>query len=160
MVFCAARHLLAQGITPLVFLAGSYTDVKNEAKVNLAILLKLKQKVTQINSRDTGRLRKIIGRTDLIIDALLGTGARGLIRPLYQEIIDMINSCRADVLSVDIPSGLEANTGKPLGRCVKAGRTVTFLAPKRGMVCAQGRRFCGQVIIRGIGLPGILLRHS
>ncbi|MDP2928175.1 MAG: NAD(P)H-hydrate epimerase [Candidatus Omnitrophota bacterium] len=151
--FCAARHLLTEGFKPDVYLAGKITDVENEAKINLSILLRLKQKITEIEPRNLGLLKKRIGKFSLIIDALLGVGARGEIRPVYQKVIDIINASGIYVLSVDIPSGLDATTGKVLGRCIKADKTVTFVCKKRGMVYGEGRKHCGKVSVRTIGAP-------
>ncbi|MCX5699648.1 MAG: NAD(P)H-hydrate epimerase [Candidatus Omnitrophica bacterium] len=151
--FCAARHLLTAGFKPDVYLTGKVSDVENEAKINLSILLRLKQKITEIKPRNLSLLKKRIERSSLIIDALLGVGARGQIRPGYQKIIDIINSSDIYVLSVDIPSGLDATTGKVLGRCIKADKTITFVCKKRGMVYGEGEKHCGKVLVRTIGIP-------
>ena len=150
--FCAARHLLVEGLKPDVYLAGKINDVKDEAKFNLSILLRLKQKVTEINPRNLCLLSKRIKKFNLIIDALLGVGARGQIRPVYQQVIDIINVSGVYVLAVDIPSGLDATTGKTLGRCIKADQTVTFIYKKRGMVYGDGRKYCGKILVRDIGV--------
>lgn len=151
--FCAARHLLAAGFNPDVYLAGKLSEIKNEAGINLKILLRLKQKITEIKPGNFGFLKNRIGKSSLIIDALLGVGVRGKIRPAYQQVIDMINASGISVLSVDIPSGLDATTGKAFGRCIKADTTVTFVAKKRGLVYGGGKKYCGKVVVRGIGLP-------
>lgn len=143
--FCAARHLLTAGIKPEVYLTGRVEDVKKEAKINLEIWLNLKQNIRPIKNKIRGY--------DLIIDALLGVGLKGQVRPAYREAIDRINLAKAYVLSVDIPSGLDATTGKVLGGCIKADKTVTFVAKKRGMVYGQGRKYCGKILIRDIGVP-------
>ena len=148
--FVAARHLRLHGRHPHVYLAGKFSDVKNEARVNLDILLKLKQKVIEISPVAVSRLR-----TDcygLIIDALLGVGLTGEVRGVYSGIIALINASDVRVLSVDIPSGLDATTGKELGRCVKADRTITFVAKKRGMTINAGPRSCGTVTVADIGI--------
>jgi NAD(P)H-hydrate epimerase len=155
--FCAARHLLAAGIKPDIYLVGRMSDVKNEAKVNLDILLRLKQKITEVSLCKISLIKTRIKKYSLIIDALLGVGAKGEIRPVYQQIIDIINSSGIYVLAIDIPSGLDATTGKVSGRCIKANQTVTFVCKKRGMVYAGARVFCGKVLIRNIGLPGAFL---
>lgn len=94
----------------------------------------------------------------LIIDALYGTG---LSRPLGARdalLIDQINRHKAPVLSIDIPSGLDADTGNPLGACVQADLTVTFVGPKIGMLTPIGAQYCGDLIIADIGTPAILNR--
>jgi len=147
--FCAARHLLTAGIRADIYLAGRIADVKNEARVNLDILLRLKQKITQASP---GNLYLIKGKKyGLIIDALLGVGLKGKIRYLYQELINIINASKAYVLSVDIPSGLDASSGKAAGDCIKADKTVTFVAKKRGMISNFGRACCGDILVRSIG---------
>ena len=155
--FCAARHLLTEGFKPQVYLMGKINDVENEAKINLGILLRLKQKITEIKPRNFSLLKKRIRKTSLIIDALLGVGAKGQIRPVYQQVIDIINASGIYVLSIDIPSGLDATTGKVLGRCVRADKTVTLVGKKSGMVYEEGRGHCGKVLVRNIGLPDALL---
>lgn len=155
--FCAARHLLVKGFKPDVYLVCKINDVENEAKINLSMLLKMKQRIIQIDPRNLSFLRKRIGEYDLIIDALLGVGTKGPIRPAYQQVIDLINSLDRYVLSVDIPSGLDATTGEVRGRCIKADQTVTFVAKKLGMVRGMGRKYCGKVIARSIGLPEAFL---
>ncbi|PIQ85672.1 MAG: NAD(P)H-hydrate epimerase [Candidatus Omnitrophica bacterium CG11_big_fil_rev_8_21_14_0_20_43_6] len=150
--FCAARHLLAQGLKVQVYLTGKISDVENEAKVNLNIWLKLKQKIIEIKPVNTKLIKNSLKKSGLIIDALLGVRARGQIRPLYQKVIDLINSSGVYILAVDIPSGLDATTGKMLGRCIKADKTVTFVAKKCGMVYEEGRKYCGKVVVKGIGV--------
>ncbi|RKY33312.1 MAG: NAD(P)H-hydrate epimerase [Candidatus Omnitrophota bacterium] len=151
--FAAARHLLVKGIKPLIFLAGKKQEVKNEAKVNLDILLKLKQKIIEVKEGDWKKVKNIILKYPLIIDALLGIGLSGEVRGLFREIIPMVNSLKVPVLSVDIPSGLDANNGKVLGCCVRADKTVTFVAIKRGMTVANGPKYCGKVVVKDLGIP-------
>ena len=150
--FCAGRHLLVAGIKPDIFLTGRIRDVKNEAGVNLDILLRLKQKITQIDFGKINLLKKAVDRYSLIIDALLGVGIKGQVRAVYQDLIGVINASKAYVLSVDIPSGLDATSGKILGACIKADKTVTFVAKKRGMLSGQGKAYCGKVLVRDIGV--------
>ncbi|MFA5287474.1 MAG: NAD(P)H-hydrate epimerase [Candidatus Omnitrophota bacterium] len=151
--FCAVRHLLTQGIKPDLYLAGRIKGLKNEARTNLNILLKLKYRIVEINLKNLGPIKNRINKYSLIVDALLGVGISGEIRPLYQRVIDIINSSDVYVLSVDIPSGLDATTGKALGRCVKADKTVTFVCRKRGMVYGDGAKYCGKILVKAIGVP-------
>lgn len=151
--FVASRHLLTQGIRPDIFLAGKVKDVKNEARTNLEILLRLKQKITEIKKVTPHLVKNRISKYKLIIDALLGVGLAGEVRDIYQDLIGMINTSKAYVLSVDIPSGLDATSGEVLGCCVKADKTITFVAKKRGMVLGEGPRYCGRVVVKDLGLP-------
>lgn len=151
--FVACRHLLTVGIKPDIFLAGSISQVKNEAGVNLQILLKLNQRITEVKEENLIPVRKKIAHYALIIDALLGVGLSGRVRGIFRDIIEIINLSKVYILSVDIPSGLDATTGKALGCCVKADKTVTFAAKKQGMVLKEGPGYCGKVIVRDLGVP-------
>lgn len=151
--FVAARQLLARGVRPRIFLAGRISEVKGEARVNLDMLLKLKEKIIQANDKNLHRIKSRIIRCGLIIDALLGVGLEGEVRGIYRGLIEVINASRAYVLSVDIPSGLDATSGKVLGCCVKADKTVTFIARKRGMLVGDGPKYCGKIIVKDLGIP-------
>ncbi|MDD4940557.1 MAG: NAD(P)H-hydrate epimerase [Candidatus Omnitrophica bacterium] len=149
--FVAARHLVIRGIRPQVLLAGRIPDVRGEARSNLDILLKLKQRIVEISPEAASCIK--VRSCGLIIDALLGIGLTGEVRGIYQDLIAVINGARCRVLSVDIPSGLDATTGKVLGCCVKADTTVTFAAKKRGMTAGAGPRVCGRIVVADIGIP-------
>jgi len=71
---------------------------------------------------------------------------------VYARLVSLINASRAYIVSIDIPSGLEATTGKVLGVCVNADKTVTFVAKKRGMVLGEGPRYCGKITVKGLGV--------
>ncbi len=94
-----------------------------------------------------------------VVDALLGTGFRGRVTGDLAATIEMINSCTAPVIAVDIPSGVEADTGKISGPVVKADLTVTFGLPKVGLMVYPGREFAGEIIVDSIGLPESLLER-
>jgi NAD(P)H-hydrate epimerase len=151
--FTAARHLSAQGKSVDIFLAGETGEARNEAKANLDILLKSGQKVTQVSEKNLRLVKNKISHYGLIIDALLGVGITGEVRRIYRDLIGIINSSRAYILSVDIPSGLDADTGEVLGICVRADKTVTFVAPKRGMLKGSGLKYCGKIVVKDLGVP-------
>lgn len=89
---------------------------------------------------------------DVIVDALFGTGFRGEPRPEAAELIERMNAAEAPVVSVDIPSGVDASTGEIAGAAVEADLTVTFHAPKVGLAIAPGRFHAGRVVVADIGL--------
>jgi NAD(P)H-hydrate epimerase len=113
----------------------------------------LKKRVFQINSKTLKAVRSRIPGYGLIVDALLGVGIKGLVKGVFADIINAINQSKAYILSVDIPSGLDANTGQALGVSVKADRTVTFIAKKKGMVKGGGEKLCGKIVVENIGFP-------
>lgn len=96
---------------------------------------------------------QILRRADLLIDALLGTGTRGTLRQEYQAAIEAMNASKRPILAVDVPSGLDADTGKSLGVVVKAKATVTLVAPKVGLIKPIARPYIGHLTIADIGLP-------
>lgn len=151
--FVAARHLLTRGVAPDIFLAGNISNVENEARINLEILLRLRQKIIEVEEENLYLVKNKISRYTLIIDALLGVGLKGKVRGIYRDLIGIINTSKAYILSIDIPSGLDATTGKVLGCCVKADKTVTFVAKKQGMVLGEGQKYCGRVEVANLGVP-------
>jgi NAD(P)H-hydrate epimerase len=91
--------------------------------------------------------------SDLLIDALLGTGTSGEIRRPYRDAIMAMNSSHRPIVAVDIPSGLDADTGKPLGLAVKAQITVTMACAKKGLLKPGARPYVGKLVIADIGVP-------
>ena len=150
----AARHLLTKGINVDVFLLGSPQDLKNEAKINYEILKKLKKKISTVQSiEEFKEIKKRIKRYDLIIDALLGIGLKGEVKGLMREVIEVLNISRIPVIAVDIPSGLDARSGKGLGCAIKAAYTVTFIAVKKGLLTKEGSFYSGKVKVCDLGIP-------
>lgn len=94
-------------------------------------------------SRD--ELTEIISRADVVVDALLGTGFHGKLRAPLNIWIDTLNELAPTVVSVDVPSGLDADTGEVLDRCVNADRTATMLVPKLGLYSAEGPNVAGEI---------------
>lgn len=92
-------------------------------------------------------------KTDVVVDALLGIGAQGEVRSYYRQIIEAINTGPADVLAVDIPSGLDADTGAVLGIAVTAAVTVTFIGLKRGLLTFQGPDHTGELVFADLAVP-------
>ena len=96
---------------------------------------------------------------DVVVDALFGTGFSGSPRPEAAALIERINAASASVVSVDLPSGVDASTGEVAGAAVEADVTVTFHAPKVGHAVAPGRFQCGRVVTVDIGLEDLSTAH-
>jgi ADP-dependent NAD(P)H-hydrate dehydratase / NAD(P)H-hydrate epimerase len=96
---------------------------------------------------------------DVVVDALFGTGFTGEPRPEAAELIERINAAEAPVVSVDLPSGVDASTGEVAGAAVNADLTVTFHAPKVGLVVAPGRGHAGRLTVADIGLEAVPTEH-
>lgn len=101
----------------------------------------------------------LIAKSDWIIDAIFGTGLNGLVKSPYDAVIKAINSSHAEIIAVDIPSGLDCDTGKPLGIAVKAKSTITFVCNKKGFSNLEAKNYIGQVHIVDIGIPKVLLNE-
>jgi len=93
------------------------------------------------------------------VDALFGTGLSRPLGPPFDEVIEIINESGTPVLAVDIPSGLDCDTGEPLGPCVKATHTATFVAPKRGFLSPTSKQWTGEVHVIDIGAPRVLVEE-
>jgi len=150
---CACRHLLTRGITCEAWLVAGSCRPSEEARKNLTMLLRLGQRVRRLDGASLPLVRKRIASYRLIIDAPLGVGLSGVVSGVYAGLIPIINSSKAHVLSVDVPSGLDATTGKAHGVCVRAHTTVTFVAKKRGMLKDDGKRLCGRIVVADLGVP-------
>lgn len=149
----AARHLANNKKKVDIFFFGDINKATPEVMENLCIVQKMRLKFHKITSTNIKYLQKYLKNTNLIIDALLGTGTKGNIEGLLKEIITIINHSSKPVLAVDIPSGLDADTGLPSGVAVKATKTVTLGLAKKGFLNLQAKYFLGKIIVADIGLP-------
>jgi len=154
--YVIARHLLNAGVQTTVVLCGDREKVQGDARINLEILERLGHSVVQIDASEKGALDRIrtLGRdANLVVDALFGTGLRGELKHPYRAIIEAINDLRRPVLAVDIPSGLDCDTGEPLGAAIRAAYTVTFVAVKKGFLASGGAKdFVGELYVASIGV--------
>ena len=153
--FVIARHLDIQGTAVKVLLFGRPEDLSPDAAVNYHILERagLPLRVFADHELDAAAVRQELGSVEWVVDALFGTGLRGPVRAPYDQVITAINDSLARVLAVDIPSGLDCNTGQPLGPTVRARHTATFMALKKGYVNPAAREWLGQVHVLDIGAP-------
>ncbi|GAB4561479.1 MAG: bifunctional ADP-dependent NAD(P)H-hydrate dehydratase/NAD(P)H-hydrate epimerase [Geothermobacteraceae bacterium] len=149
-----ARCLLQAGLPVSVVLLGERASVGGDAAANLAIWERLGQKVAFV-SEEEALATFLDGQSpELIVDALLGTGLASEVRGLYRRAIDWINTVSSPVVAVDIPSGVDADNGRILGRAVRAEMTVTFAAAKIGHLLPPGAGCCGRLEVVDIGIPG------
>lgn len=162
--FVIARHLEAAGHPVQLLLAAAPDAYAGDAAVNLAICQRSGLPINCLADADEADWCRELMRADWIVDALLGTGSAGPPRGAVATAIAAINGRRrADdrvrVLAVDLPSGLDADTGAAPGACVHADVTATFVAEKRGFADPQAAAFTGAVHVIGIGAPGAVLRR-
>jgi ADP-dependent NAD(P)H-hydrate dehydratase / NAD(P)H-hydrate epimerase len=148
--FVAARHLAAAGCEVAVLLVEAESKVRREPRAYLDVLHKLQVPVERVN---VTRWRSALDGFDLVIDAMLGTGASGAPKPPFEAAIRAISESLLPIVSLDVPSGVDASDGTVEGAAVEADLTVTFHAPKIGLAIAPGRFHAGRVKAVDIGIP-------
>jgi len=143
-----ARHMAGFDSDVKVILLGSPDKIKTEeARTNWAILEKMNSIDLLISSDVSGLDLK----ADVVVDGILGTGISGKIREPYASAIDMINKLMAFKIAIDIPSGLDPDTGNASDKCVKVDVTITFHKMKIGM--PKRKDMCGTIVVEKIGIP-------
>jgi ADP-dependent NAD(P)H-hydrate dehydratase / NAD(P)H-hydrate epimerase len=152
--FVVARTLLQRGIDTAVFVIGAVADVKGDARINLEILGRLGITVVEIGDEQSWELHfsEISGCT-LIIDAIFGTGLRAPLAGMLETVVADVNASGIPIVSVDLPSGLSADTADLIGDCIDASMTVTLAAPKLPLVLPPGEMYAGDIVIADIGIP-------
>ncbi len=155
----AARRLFLEGFHVRVFLAGDYEKLTEDALEETRRLSTCGVTLELLDPEDPDQ-RSFVRNADCIIDALFGVGLSREIRPEspFGIAIDWIQSSHAAVVAADIPSGVEADTGRILGQAVRADKTVTFSLPKIGHAVGDGALYSGAVEVRDIGVPADLIR--
>lgn len=156
--FVVARHLENLNLAVQILLFANPEDYSGDAKINYEIAHKSLLPMIVVHQENFNEVTEtILAKADWIIDALFGTGLKGEVQSPYDRVIQTINQMNATVLSIDIPSGLDCDSGQPLGCAVKATHTVTFVAIKQGFTQADAKQYVGHVHVVDIGIPKILL---
>ncbi len=149
-----ARHMFLNGARVAVVLLGRMEDLKGDAAVNARAADALGISIYEITgTQDFPHVEALFRQADIIVDAIFGTGLSREVTGVAREAISAINASDAKIVSVDIPSGLSADTGTVMGLAVKADLTVTFGYPKIGQFTAPGFEYCGEVEVVDISLP-------
>jgi ADP-dependent NAD(P)H-hydrate dehydratase / NAD(P)H-hydrate epimerase len=158
----AARHLMGMGAKPKVYLFADPGEMQGEAGISLGRWPQASGELHVVLGADKMPAAKAaVASADIIVDALLGTGVRGPVEGLLREAIDEVNrrKRRQSVVAVDIPSGLIADTGEAQGAAVEANYTITFSAPKVGMLLGSAATYVGELAVRAIGSPAELIEE-
>jgi NAD(P)H-hydrate epimerase len=159
--FVIARYLINRGVAVKLFLLAAREQVKGDAKVNLDIITEKHVPLTEIATPDAWKEhRRELEECRLIVDALFGTGLNSEVTGLLRELISDLNCLSVPRVAVDLPSGLQANTGEVLGVCVKADLTVTCGLPKWGLLTYPGASYAGRLQIVDIGIPSSFLEEE
>jgi hydroxyethylthiazole kinase-like uncharacterized protein yjeF len=149
--FVIARKIHSNGGEVTVFIIGDRDGYKDSAKMNYEIVSRIPIEIKQID--DAASVRKEVLHCDCIVDAIFGTGLTRNVEGIYSDSIDLINESGKPVFSVDIPSGINGDTGKAMGTAVRADCTVTFGLPKRGNLLYPGYDYCGELYVTHISFP-------
>jgi len=177
--FVIARYLLEKGIDTTTFMLSSKEKISGDARANLLLLEKIvletqtrgadstekfSNKNAPLNQRlieipDMERFHGVKNRIlhhDLFIDGILGTGINSSVRDFYGEVIDTLNGTTKPIFSIDVPSGLNSDTGEAMGRSINATATATFAFAKVGHMLHPGKQLTGTLEIIDIGIPGFI----
>ncbi|MHC4640140.1 MAG: NAD(P)H-hydrate epimerase [Planctomycetota bacterium] len=157
--YVIARHLLNSGFQATVVICGDRSKIKGDAKINLDILERMGQPIDRLDLKCgdiPSQVKAFAAGADMLVDGLFGTGLNGQLSDAYKQLIESINGENYSVLAVDIPSGLDCDTGEPLGAAIKATYSVTFVAVKKGFTSADNTiQYTGEIYVASIGVePG------
>jgi len=164
--FCIGRHLANCGVDVKIYLAADPGRVGGDAATNLQIVRRMGLPLTDL--RDVQQIHPAMEQwqaCDAIIDALLGTGFAGEVRGPLDRVIEAINAARAAagpggrplVVAVDVPSGLDADSGRPSNVAVRADLTITMVARKVGFDAPTAAPYTGRVVVVDIGAPRMVI---
>ena len=154
-----ARLLETYGIRNLTVLLAKESEIQGDALLNLERLKETEAKVSVVGNAE--QLRQIsMGDSDVIVDGILGTGIKGAVKGFYAEVIQRINDSGKEVVAIDIPSGINGDTGSHEGPCIRADATVTMALPKEGLLRADALDCVGKLEVVDIGIPEEVIQEA
>ncbi len=159
-----ARHLDARGFAVRVVWFARRDQIKGDAETQRGIVERseIPQEVwfeDHAEPPSPGELDALFADADWLVDGLFGTGLTRPLEGTFAEVVGAMNRSGKPILALDLPSGLDADSGRPLGPAVRAAATVTFVARKRGFDAPEAAPYTGAVFVVDVGLPGKLLRE-
>jgi ADP-dependent NAD(P)H-hydrate dehydratase / NAD(P)H-hydrate epimerase len=159
--FVMARYLAQRNIPVKVFLLGETAALRGDAAANQRLLSLMNVPVIEMpDDHALAACQNEMNRQIYWVDAIFGTGLNADVSGYPRKVIEFINTRQRPVLAVDIPSGLNADTGQPCGICIQAAATATFAYAKIGHVCYPGAQYCGPVDVIDIGIPPGMLQAA
>ena len=156
--FVMARHLTLRGYLATLWLFASPDELTGDAAVNYQIAENCRIPMVVFHEEMWRKFESLLYQSDWVVDSLLGTGAVGGPREPFAGAIRRINHARKKVLAVDLPSGLDADTGRPADPTIRATLTCTFFANKTGLAKAAAKPFVGEIEVCDIGFPPQLIQ--
>src|SRR4030095_13319090 len=153
--FVVARTLAQRGVDVSVFLLGRVADVRGDARTNLEILGRLGITVVEVADSQAWELHfSEVNDCTLIVDAIFVTGWTARVSGLIESVVADVNASGIPIVSIDLPSGLSADSPDPIGPSIEASLTVALGAPKLPLVLPPGELRAGDIVIADIGIPG------
>ncbi len=159
--FVVARHLSNAGVDVRILLLTVPEDLSGDAAVAHGMLrcCGIREEVFAGPKLDEEKLRGELAEAEWVVDGLFGSGLEGRVRPPLDRVIEAVNACPARVLAIDVPSGLDSDTGLPLGVAVRAHHTATVVAPKAGFAREAAQAYLGRVHVIDMGAPPSFFAH-
>jgi NAD(P)H-hydrate epimerase len=150
-----ARHLANAGVAVRVLLFARPEELTGDAAVAYCMWVPGGGETVPFGSSALAedKLRQELAAADWVVDGLFGSGLEGAVRPPFDRVIAAVNACPARILAIDIPSGLDSDTGLPLGIAVRAQHTATVVAPKAGFAQEAARAYLGLLHVIDMGVP-------
>ncbi len=156
--FVIARHLQLLGIDAEIIQLVDPAELSGDAAANWQVAQRGQLPCRIVDDQTLSAMLAELATAEVLIDAMLGTGARGALRAPFAAVAQAANVSAALRIAIDVPSGIDCDTGKPPGVCFEAHRTITFVAAKRGFDDPASRAWTGDVTVVSIGVPRRLLQ--
>ena len=152
--FAAARRLFVSGYQVNIYCLFDSTKLKGDAKTNYDILVNMNMKISAIdNDSQLKQLESDLYRSQLTIDGIFGTGFKGKVDGIIGKTVRLINQMSRYIISIDIASGINSETGEVGSNCIRADKTVSFELPKTGQLIYPGAEYTGELMVESIGMP-------
>lgn len=154
-----ARYLYLNGYKVNFFIVGSLFSGSNDFKENLNILnnINLMESsaiyINYVEESNLNDLEKSFNESFIIVDGIFGTGLKRQVEGIHETVISMINKSNKHIISIDVPSGIDSDTGKVLGVAIKANKTITLQLYKTGFLNYEAFNYCGDIVVKDIGIP-------
>jgi len=159
--FVIARYLSNAGVAVTVFVIGVPEEIQGDARTHFDIMRRAGVDPQVVKAPGAlGVVTAQLDEYDILIDALLGTGLKAEVHGMYRHVITALNASCRPVISVDIPSGLSADSGLVLGEHVRADLTITMALPKRGLLLYPAAAHVGRLVVVDIGFPAAIREHT
>jgi len=155
--YVIARHLLSRNYDVQVLNWEPPEKITGDARTNYLILRAMDAPILEHREGSNDEFSRILSEACWIVDALLGTGCKGAPRTPIKQAIEAINQSTANTLAVDLPSGLDCDTGATPGAAITADHTCTFLAAKPGLIAPTGKSYVGKLHVADLGIPASVI---